>query len=51
MMVPLFLDNQAPTSFLADDLGVPPELVLLPFWHPALDQDKIGILTQCEPCE
>lgn len=40
----LLLDHQHLAAFLADILGVLPQLILFPLGHPALNQDILGIL-------
>lgn len=40
----LLLDHQHLAAFLADVLGVLPQLILFPLGHPTLDQDVLGIL-------
>lgn len=44
VMVALFLNQQSLASLLAQLTGMLPEVVLLPFWNPALDKYVVGIL-------
>jgi hypothetical protein len=44
VMVPI-LDNKQLCPLFTNVLGMLPELILFPLWHPSLDQNKFRILS------